>query len=165
MDLSGNNISDAYLRVLTTWAQVLEEKSTTVNLSNSGLNDQHTDVIAYLLQEMKTIQEVDLSGNDLHEAGVEAIAEVLKSHPTITTVNFAGNHIRYREVNSIAGAVETNQRLRTIYLAAAAVGFDGKARLRRACDVRKQHRRSLGEKYLVDFKLVGAERQTLETIS
>lgn len=81
--------------------------------------------LAIVLQENKTITDLNLMCFKMGDEGAALLAKALKDHPTITRIYFLENEIGVQGAKSLASLIENNQSLETFCINNNNIGDEG----------------------------------------
>ncbi|CAF1185496.1 unnamed protein product [Adineta ricciae] len=92
-------------------ASITKEALTTVDLSDSCIDDQSTQDLAAALEHDNTLLSLNLLRNRIGDAGAECLANALKSNTTLNTINLSSNRITDVGAQHLAKCLEHNTSL------------------------------------------------------
>lgn len=80
-------------------------------MRNNSINGLDVEPLARLIEETKSLNEINLSFNSLGNKGGNLIANSLKNNKTIFSMNVAGNNISETIVSDIDNCLRANSKL------------------------------------------------------
>lgn len=85
-----------------------------INLPESSLGDEEVHVVAAMINDNVTIEEIQFRRNNIGDDGARALAAVLASRSTLKFVDLRENHISMSGVKVIADALERSERIHKV---------------------------------------------------
>ena len=104
-----------------------------LNLASSGMNDpryrsagngdSNARILAQILRNNKSIQDVDLSNTGLNDDGMAEICAALRVNKSVTSLNLSMNHFGEQGAKDLQQALTHNFSLKRLDLSRNALGF------------------------------------------